>query len=240
MIIALLRGLFVIFNTLVVAFLLFLIRSPYSSKRVSLLKWWGQSICTVLGIRIHLHSPLPKEASLLIVNHRSYTDIPVLMGLKPSIFLAKAEVKTWPIIGWGAKNAYTVFVDRMCSESRQQARKDLRQRIEDGLSILVFAEGTTTPWKEMKPLKPGMFHEAHEGQLPLKCLCLEYDNPQDAWVNDDTVGRHFLERFSKWVLHTMTVDVYIKEDDLKAENPKEQCAEALQWMENQLHLHHKK
>ena len=238
MFIAVLRLFAIAFATVIYASLLLLIRAPNSPKRAWVLKKWGQSLCWILGIRIRLHMPLPQTASILIVNHRSYTDIPVLMGLKPSIFLAKAEVRSWPLIGWAAANAYTVFVDRNSTKSRHQARKVLRNRIDSGLSVLVFSEGTTTPWKKMKPLKPGMFYEAYEAQLPLHCLCLEYTNPDDAWVDDDGFGNHFLNRFSRWSTQVMTVDIYIKEDPLLSETPKEQCLEAHQWMCEQLETHH--
>lgn len=238
MFIAVLRLLAITFATLLYASLLLLIRAPHSPKRAWVLKKWGQSLCWILGIRIRLHTPLPQEAAILIVNHRSYTDIPVLMGLKPSIFLAKAEVRTWPLIGWAAANAYTVFVDRDSPTSRQEARKSLRSRIDSGLSVLVFSEGTTTPWKKMKPLKPGMFYEAHEAQLPLYCLCLEYTQPDDAWIDDQSLGSHFLNRFSRYSTQSMTVDLYLKKEPLHSENPKDQCLEAHQWMSNQLKIHH--
>ena len=238
MFIAVLRLIAIAFSTLIHASLLLVIRAPHSPKRAWILKLWGQSLCWILGIRVQLHAPLPKEASILIVNHRSYTDIPVLMSLKPSIFLAKVEVRTWPLIGWAASNAYTVFVDRDSKQSRVDARTSLRQRIESGLSILVFSEGTTTPWKKMKPLKPGMFHEAYQGQLPLQCMCIEYGKPEDAWIDDDDFGTHFFKHFSKWSTQVMKVDIYLKQNSLQETTPKKQCVEVHQWMVEQLEIHH--
>jgi 1-acyl-sn-glycerol-3-phosphate acyltransferase len=119
------------------------------------------------------------------------------MALAPCTFLAKAEVARWPLIGWGARVAGTVFVDRSSPESRAASRETLKQRVHEGARILVFAEGTTTPRGEVHPLKPGMFHEAAEAGLPIQLISLEFERDEHAWVGDTPLWPHFVSVFGR-------------------------------------------
>lgn len=168
------------------------------------LKSWGRSLCFILGVKINLQGSPSNHTGILIANHRSYIDIPVLMGLNPCCFLAKAEVRQWPLIGLGASLAGCVFVNRNDPASRSQSRQVLQQRIQQGLSVLVFAEGTTTAQGELLPLKPGMFHEAKKAELPIHLICIEYSEANDAWTEQSTMS-HFMDRFSRWRTHVYIV-----------------------------------
>lgn len=173
--------------------------TPRSSERMRavLLRIWGQSLTWILGVKLIYEGQPPKAGVIIIANHTSYADIPILMGLKACSFLAKIEVSTWPIIGWGAKLAGTVFVDRSSSESRAASRAELKRRVEGGTTILVFSEGTTTPRGEIHPLKPGMFLEAESAQVPIQVVSLEYRDDDAAWVGDDPIWPNFVRVFGR-------------------------------------------
>jgi len=176
--------------------------SPQFIGRYSQL--WALRILRWCGIEVNVKGGALPEGCLLVANHRSYTDIPALMSTAPCTFLAKHEVKSWPVIGWGARLANTVFVDRGCKTSRREARNTLKDRLDQGMSVMVFAEGTTVPQGGLMPLKPGMFHVAAERGLPIVPVAIEYREAEDAWVGDDTFIGHFLKRFRR---SKMQVDV---------------------------------
>ena len=159
------------------------------------LRRWGSRISRLVGLQIELSGSLPKQGALLIANHRSYMDIPVLMALCPSRFLSKAEVRKWPLLGWAATKAGTIFVQRDRAESRREARRQLRALLEEGSYVIVFPEGTTTPKGTLASLRPGMFREAIEARLPITLAAIEYEQAAAAWTLDESFLVHFIRSF---------------------------------------------
>lgn len=204
--------------------------------RAKVIRSWGWSITKTLGIRIVLRGQPSSEHAILIATHKSYADIPVLAGLKPVVFLAKAELATWPIMGWTARKARTVFVDRNSPESRERSRHTLRQRISEGLSVLVFSEGTTSSRGVLKPLKAGMFHEAAAADLPIQLVYVEFAEDEDSWVDEMSVATHFFARFSRWRTEVL-IDYrseLLRGDREEAEPGRRMCEEATQWFQEQI------
>ena len=204
--------------------------------RAYVIQSFGKTLTWALGVHITCVGQAARQHAILISNHRSYADIPILSGLSPVVFLAKADVAHWPLLGWAARKARTVFVDRNDPNSREQSRLELRKRLEEGLSILVFSEGTTTARGTLNPLKPGMFHEAAAAQLPIQLVYIEFAEDEDSWIDDEPVGKHFFARFSRW---QTKVKVVYKEDliygDPQQDNPGlALCESATQWLHEQI------
>lgn len=156
---------------------------------------WGERLMRWVGFSVKAKSQAIPEGCILVCNHRSYTDIPVLMTLTPATFLAKQEVRSWPVIGWAARAADTVFVNRESAESRREARATLKAHLDKGASVMVFPEGTTVAKEELLPLRPGMFHTAAKSHLPIVPIAIEYQDPEDAWTGDESFVAHFLRQF---------------------------------------------
>lgn len=177
----------------------YLFRSIFGVLRPRFSSWymqlWSRRILQETGIRVSVQGEKLPEGCILIANHRSYVDIPVVMSSLPCTFLAKASVRSWPVIGWAARIVNTIFVERENKISRTTARNQLKERLMEGTSVIVFAEGTTTPQGQMLSMRPGMFYVAAEHDLPVVPVCIEYVKAEDAWVGDDTFFRHFLHRF---------------------------------------------
>src|SRR5689334_5632851 len=86
-----------------------------SSLSLSLRAEWLQRssrrLLKVFNLELQIFGPVPLEG-LLVCNHLSYLDILVLSAVSPSVFVAKSEVKNWPVFGWFARLAGTIFVER--------------------------------------------------------------------------------------------------------------------------------
>jgi 1-acyl-sn-glycerol-3-phosphate acyltransferase len=160
----------------------------------------------MMGIKIRLREgSAPREAAILMANHRSYIDVLFFKSSTPQIYLSKIEVKSWPIIGWGAQALDVVFVDRSSKESRSASRAALSDRVRRGLSPVVFPEGTTTE-RGLLDFSPGMFYTAAELNVPIGPFVMEYSDPKMAWVHDDTFVSHLLKMLSR---PAWSVDLYI-------------------------------
>jgi 1-acyl-sn-glycerol-3-phosphate acyltransferase len=162
----------------------------------------------MMGIKVYVREGVPpREAGILMANHRSYVDVMFFRSATPQIYLSKAEVESWPLIGWGAKALDVVFVDRSSKESRSASRAQLADRVQRGLSPVVFPEGTTVD-RGLLEFNPGMFFTAAELGVPVVPFVMEYSDPKMAWVDDDTFVSHLLKMLTRPAWH---VDLYIGE-----------------------------
>jgi 1-acyl-sn-glycerol-3-phosphate acyltransferase len=158
---------------------------------------WGRNLRKILGLSIETLGEPPPVPAIIVANHRSYTDIPALLSLWPCFFLAKTEVSAWPLIGTAAKNGNAIFVKREDRESRRCAKEEISRIVASGFSVTVFCEGTTSPGPYLLPFRPGVFYLAARDGLPVIPVALQYVSREDAWIDDDSLVRHFFDRFRR-------------------------------------------
>jgi 1-acyl-sn-glycerol-3-phosphate acyltransferase len=106
---------------------------------------------------------------IYVSNHTSFLDLPGIRMIIPGQFrpLAKKELKKIPIFGWIARAA-TIIVDRSSPESRKKSIDRLKRALKQGISILIFAEGTQNRTKEiLQPFHDGAFRIAVDTQQPV-------------------------------------------------------------------------
>lgn len=111
----------------------------------------------------------PGQSYIYVSNHTSFLDIPGLTMLFPGEYrpLAKKELLRIPVFGWIARSA-AVIVDRSSGESRKRSMDKLKRLLMEGLSILIFVEGTQNRSKEpLQPFKDGAFRIAIDTQRPV-------------------------------------------------------------------------
>lgn len=159
---------------------------------------WARCVLRILGIEVTRVGPPPNAPHALVVpNHRSYIDVPVIMNRVVATIVAKAEIGGWPVIGAGARATEVILVDRDSPDSRRAARDQIDRQLAAGCGVIVFPEGTTYEGPGVLPLRPATFAIAARQGLPIVPVAIEYERIDDAWVGDDTFLRHFLECFSK-------------------------------------------
>lgn len=125
-------------------------RHDLMALRQRLTAWFLRRLSRALPFDVEVRGELPQGPHLWVGNHVSWTDIPLLGQLLPISFLSKAEVRTWPLAGWLAHKAGTLFIRRGSGDSTLLARQ-LHRHLEAGRQLLIFPEGTTTPATTAKP-----------------------------------------------------------------------------------------
>ena len=126
--------------------------------------WYHRNVCRLLGIRIHTYGELARDKPILVVaNHVSWLDIPVLSAVGPVSFVAKKEVASWPFVSWLAKLQRSVFVDRTRRSGARRTAGEIAKRLTDGDAIVLFAEGTSSDGNCVKPFKTALFAAAEFG-----------------------------------------------------------------------------
>ena len=79
--------------------------------------WWGRNLCRIFGLRVQVSGTVPPGPQLVVANHISWMDIPLLFSVAPLSFVSKAEIEQWPVIGFIAKSGNTVFHRRGSHDS---------------------------------------------------------------------------------------------------------------------------
>jgi len=193
------------FMSFILAILFFtarlLIFRPFTQHKIEIGIKHRRQFCLVLmpilGIKITKKGKAAYNNVLFIANHRSYIDPFVLVTHFDALALAKAEVRAWPLIGYGVKITGTYFVKREEQISRQEARKGISHTIKNGHSMLLFPEGTTSNLPTTLPFKPRTFQMAAENQVKIIPIAIEFQDPKDAWIGKDTFIPHFFQTFAK-------------------------------------------
>jgi lyso-ornithine lipid O-acyltransferase len=152
-------------------------------------------VCRVLGLHVTVRGRLSAaHPTLFVSNHASYIDIEVLGALIAGSFVAKSEVKRWPVFGVLAQLQRTVFVDRRVRSSAQQ-RDSLTGRLQAGDSLILFPEGTSNDGNRLRPFKSALFSaaEVRIGDAPLlvQPVTIAYVR-----LNGTPIGRHMRPYFA--------------------------------------------
>ncbi len=150
-----------------------------------------------LNIKCEVSGSIPKKGTLGVTNHRSYIDSICIFQYLDACPVVKAEVKEWPLIGYGLIHTGTVFVNRNSKESRRWTRQQIADFVRKGISTIVFVEGTTYIGPEAGEFRPGTFMTAAEGGFEVVPIAIEFEQQDAAWVGTDTFMPHFLEFFGK-------------------------------------------
>jgi 1-acyl-sn-glycerol-3-phosphate acyltransferase len=128
-----------------------------------------------------------QHQGFIFPNHMSYLDILVLIAIAPVRFLAKQEVRSWPVVGQAAMAVGCVFVKRESKESRAIARSSLAH-IDRFPPIVLFPEGRKGPGHLLKPFRYGAFEIVIEGEAPFIPCALVYSQPEWAiWYRGEFV-----------------------------------------------------
>lgn len=133
--------------------------SPSGARRFP--NWYHRRVCRLFGIKLHIEGAVvPDKPVLLISNHTSWLDIPVLSAVAPLSFVAKKEVGRWPFVSSLARLQRTVFVDRERRSAVGETTNEIMARLATGDTVVLFAEGTSSDGNRVLPFKTSLFAAA--------------------------------------------------------------------------------
>lgn len=139
------------------------------------LRAWARATVAVLGVRVRVSGRAGATRGLVVANHVSWLDIPVLASVGARGFVAKAAVRDWPLMGWLAAIGGTRFVDRSSLASQRRITREMVAALDQGEMLTVFPEGTTSAGPGIRPLKAGLIRSATETGLAVVPFALRYD-----------------------------------------------------------------
>lgn len=162
----------------------------------AIVRWWMRELARALGLRIRVRGALPRRPALWCSNHVSWLDIVVLGAIADVGFVSKAEVRAWPLVGWLARSAGTLFIRRGAGQGERVSAL-IAKRLNQGRSVAIFPEGTTSDGMGVQRLYPRLFAAAIQAGAPLQPVALRFGeggmaSPRAPFVGDDTFLAHLI------------------------------------------------
>lgn len=174
-------------------------------------RYWHKAALRALGVRVTAHSSLERRRPLLIVaNHSSWLDILVLASIADVTYVAKAEVRDWPVFGILARLQRSIFVVREQKRKTQHQANEIAERMNAGEIVVLFPEGTTSDGNRLFATKSSLFGaatsavaESADGRVHVQPVAIgytkihgmpmgHYHRPIAAWPGDVELLPHLL------------------------------------------------
>ena len=186
-------------NHLAVALLLCAVMNLDFNNRIDIDDWsrrWLKRLMRIMGIRFVVHGTPLAGGKMIVCNHVSWIDIPLVGAALTSRFVAKSEIQHWPVIGFIARAIGTLFIRRGTGGSKPLLEK-LKPHLDHGGSVVIFPEGTTTNGRKVLPFHPRLFQAALDCQAAVQPVALRYGlttTGEDVapFIGDDTLFAHVL------------------------------------------------
>lgn len=169
--------------------------SPFGGRiPAGLVRRWCRWIVRAAGVRVRVTgTAAPTGGLLLVANHISWLDIPLLAAVRPARMLAKREIRQWPVAGtlvaWGG----VLFIDRDRLRALPDTVARIAQALRDGQAVAVFPEGSTWCGRAQGTFRRAVFQAALDAGVPVQPVRLSYRldggraSTAPAFVGEDTL-----------------------------------------------------
>lgn len=189
--------------------------SPGFARRFPV--WYHRQLRRLMGMRVRVIGTPVAGGVLMTANHSGWLDITILSSLHPVSFVAKSEVRSWPLFGLLARLQRTLFVHRAARTRAAADRDAIRARLEAGEALVIFPEGTSSDGNRVLPFKSTLLGAAEIGlgddrdrpvHPPVQPVSIAYvglyglpmgreNRPYFAWYGDMELVPHLWEAFAR-------------------------------------------
>ncbi|WP_427310864.1 lysophospholipid acyltransferase family protein [Cupriavidus sp. H39] len=162
---------------------------------------WSRRLLRICGVEVEVvdatgaaHTGAARQGAMVVSNHISWLDIYVIHSWQPVRFVAKSEIRSWPLVGWLCEKTGTIFIERGRKRDAHRVLHDITDVMLQGDLVGVFPEGTTTDGTAVLPFHANLMQAPISGGLPVQPLGLNYldaatDQPTlaAAYIGDTTL-----------------------------------------------------
>lgn len=140
-------------------------------------KCWSAKLLALCGVEVqilHDHGAQAAPRALIVANHVSWLDIFVINSLHPCRFVAKSDIRDWPLVGWLCEKTGTIFISRGRLRDVRHIYQGLVQSLHEGEHVAFFPEGTTAAQGTLLPFHANLFEAAIEAEVPVQPYAVRY------------------------------------------------------------------
>ena len=151
-----------------------------AQQRNRLISYWCRGLLAVLNIRVVTQGVLPSaqvKSTLFVANHVSWVDIHALNSVRAVRFVAKSEIRGWPVIGWASEKVNTLFIERTRRRDASRVVDLAADCLRNGDCLCFFPEGATSDGTELRPFKGSLMQAAIDAEVQLWPLSIRYPRP---------------------------------------------------------------
>lgn len=178
-------------------------RGGETNARIGWMQWMSRRFLSLLYCDVVVTGDVPKEG-LIACNHLGYVDILVIGSVCPAVFVAKSDVRGWPIFGWLASRAGTIFVSRNAPAQVASQLSKMEVPLRQGHLVVLFAEGTSSDGSSVLPLRSSLFESVIATASPITPAAIGYDlgsngsvGTEIAYWGDHVLLPHLINLLSK-------------------------------------------
>lgn len=154
-----------------------------AGARARVMRRWSLELLRILGVQLSVRGDPPgikPRLGVVVANHVSWLDIFVISAISPCRFVAKSDIRRWPVIGYLCDRAGTLFIERTRRRDTARINEQIRALLLSGERMAIFPEGTTTDGTELKPFHASLLQPAVEVQAPVYPAALRYRDASGA------------------------------------------------------------
>ena len=170
----------IVLHTLYGAFIsIFILPRVSNRRRDIIIGRWSKSLLEVMNIKVMAFGHIPNfglTGTMFVANHISWVDIHALNSIRTVRFIAKSEVRDWPVFGWLAIKANTLFINRTKKQDTGRIVEIATESLQAGDCLCYFPEGTTTDGTELKVFKGSIMQAALNVGKPVWPFTVRYPN----------------------------------------------------------------
>ena len=149
-------------------------------RRRALMRWWSAKLLSILNVRADIEDPLAEGAAggsiMIAANHVSWLDIFVISSVRPTRFIAKDEIRDWPLTGWIADRAGTLFIRREQWRDTARINDRVRAALDEGDCVGLFPEGLTTEGDRLLKFHSALFEPAVANRVRVQAAAIRYEH----------------------------------------------------------------
>lgn len=145
------------------------------ARREAIIERWSRKLLACLNVRLTvMGAPAARSGVVFVANHISWLDVWLLHSQRACRFVAKAEVAHWPLIGWLAKKAGTLFIRREQRHHTAAINREITVALAQGACIALFPESTTSDGRQLRRFHPSLLQPAADLGAPVIPVALRY------------------------------------------------------------------
>ncbi len=142
------------------------------------IKNWSAQLLAIFRVRVDADLTDIASGAMIVSNHVSWLDIFVINSLAPCQFVAKSDIRSWPLLGWLALQAGTIYISRGSKSDVKRIYQHLIDQILAGERVAFFPEGTTAAQGDVLPFHANLFEAAIHAKVPVHPFALRYLDQQ--------------------------------------------------------------
>ncbi len=187
---------------------------------------WSKGMLRIFNASLIVNGSPPKPPFFLVSNHLSYFDIIVYYNLIQTTFVAKADVRSWPVLGFLIKTMGVIFIDRTKRRDVKRVNKLISSNINEYQGVVLFPEGTTSPGFKVMPFRPSLLQYPASKDIPVHFSVIRYETKKPdppacssiCWWGDSEFMEHF---WNMAKLRSVRITVIFGDESIHSSDRKE-------------------